>query len=100
MRQPGAVLLPGIQIAHLDLDDTSSVKLATEFNGKLPMENQIQGTKVNQLFEESLEALRNVMKGFSIPDEELFRLKIEKYVGMFFTSLKDPALPLLEFKVT
>ena len=100
MRQPGAVLLPGIQVAHLDLDDPSSVKLATPFEGTLPMEQQIQVTKVNQLFEESLETLRNVMAGFCIPNDEMFRLKIEKYVNMFFTSLKDPALPLLEFRVS
>ena len=100
MRQPGAVLLPGIQVAHLDLDDPSSIKLATPFGGQFPTENQIQGTKVNQLFEESLEALRSFMNGFSIPDETMFRAKIEKYVNMFFTCLKDPALPLLEFRVS
>ena len=100
MRQPGAVLLPGIQVAHLDLDDLSSVKLATPFGGQLPTENQIQGTKVNQLFEESLEALRSFMNGFSVPEEATFRAKIEKYVNMFFACLKDPALPLLEFRVS
>ena len=100
MRQPGAVLLPGIQVAHLDLDDPSSVKLATPFDGQLPVESQIQGTKVNQLFEESLEALRNCMSGFSVPNEEMFRAKIDKYVKMFFDCLKDPSLPLLEFRVS
>ncbi|XP_061116348.1 acetyl-CoA carboxylase isoform X4 [Conger conger] len=99
VKRPGAVLEAGGIVAHLELDDPSSlhpVELNTEV---LPVQQPLPmtGEKLHQVFHSVLENLVKIMDGFCLP-EPFFSNKVKQWVGTLMKTLRDPSLPLLELQ--
>ncbi|KAK7934090.1 hypothetical protein WMY93_004986 [Mugilogobius chulae] len=99
VKRPGAVLETGCVVAHMDLDDPSSV-LKVELNTSvLPPQNPlpIVGEKLHQVFHTVLDNLIKVMDGYCL-EEPYFSNKLKNWVATLMKTLRDPSLPLLELQ--
>ncbi|KAM3610281.1 uncharacterized protein V6R79_001760 [Siganus canaliculatus] len=99
VKRPGAVLEPGCVVAHMDLDDPSSV-LRVELNtATLPPQQPlpIVGEKLHQVFHSVLENLGKVMDGYCL-EEPYFSSKLKQWLATLMKTLRDPSLPLLELQ--
>ncbi|XP_027567061.2 acetyl-CoA carboxylase 2 isoform X1 [Pipra filicauda] len=99
IKRPGALLEAGCVIARLRLDDPSKVKPAQLFTGGLPAQQTlpITGEKQHQVLRNVLDNLTNIMNGYCLP-EPYFKAKVKEWVAQLMTTLRDPALPLLELQ--
>ncbi|KFW83323.1 Acetyl-CoA carboxylase 2, partial [Manacus vitellinus] len=99
IKRPGALLEAGCVIARLQLDDPSKVKPAQLFTGGLPAQQTlpITGEKQHQVLRNVLDNLTNIMNGYCLP-EPYFKAKVKEWVAQLMTTLRDPALPLLELQ--
>ncbi|XP_034026120.1 acetyl-CoA carboxylase isoform X2 [Thalassophryne amazonica] len=99
VKRPGAVLKTGSVVAHMDLDDPTSI-LRVELNTTtLPCQQQppIVGEKLHQVFHSVLENLVKVMDGYCL-EEPYFSSKINEWVATLMRTLRDPSLPLMELQ--
>ena len=53
-----------------------------------------------QVFQSSLVSLHHIMAGFGIPDNPYFTEFLNNSVSSLLKTLKDPALPLMEMRVS
>ncbi|KAJ7416156.1 Acetyl-CoA carboxylase [Willisornis vidua] len=99
IKRPGALLEAGCIIARLQLDDPTKVHSAQPFTGSLPAQQTlpITGEKQHQVLRNVLDNLTNVMNGYCLP-EPYFKAKVKEWVAQLMTTLRDPALPLLELQ--
>ncbi|XP_071428069.1 acetyl-CoA carboxylase 2 [Pithys albifrons albifrons] len=99
IKRPGALLEAGCVIASLQLDDPTKVHSAQPFTEGLPVQQTlpITGEKQHQVLRNVLDNLTNVMNGYCLP-EPYFKAKVKEWVAQLMTTLRDPALPLLELQ--
>ncbi|XP_041792792.1 acetyl-CoA carboxylase isoform X1 [Chelmon rostratus] len=99
VKRPGAVLQPGCVMAHVDLDDPSSVHRVELNTAILPPQQPlpIVGEKLHQVFHSVLENLGKVMDGYCL-EEPYFSSKLKQWVATLMKTLRDPSLPLLELQ--
>ncbi|KAJ8286073.1 hypothetical protein GJAV_G00034250 [Gymnothorax javanicus] len=99
LKRPGAVLEAGCVVAHLELDDPSSLHPVELNTASLPSQQPlpITGEKLHQVFHSVLENLVKIMDGFCLPDP-YFSNKLKQWVGTLMKTLRDPSLPLLELQ--
>ncbi|KAI1900999.1 hypothetical protein AGOR_G00055620 [Albula goreensis] len=99
VKRPGAVLEPGCIVAHLELDDPTTIQPVELNTGTLPSQQPlpITGEKLHQVFHSVLENLVKIMDGFCLP-EPYFSNKVKQWVGTLMKTLRDPSLPLLELQ--
>ncbi|KAJ8379366.1 hypothetical protein SKAU_G00001440 [Synaphobranchus kaupii] len=99
VKRPGAVLETGCVVAHLELDDPSSLHPVELNTTALPSQQPlpITGEKLHQIFHSVLENLAKIMDGFCLP-EPYFSNKLKQWVGTLMKTLRDPSLPLLELQ--
>ncbi|XP_075875663.1 acetyl-CoA carboxylase isoform X2 [Nelusetta ayraudi] len=99
IKRPGAVLEPGCVVAHMELDDPSSIHRVELNTATLPPQQPlpIVGEKLHQVFHSVLENLLNVMDGYCL-EEPYFSRKLKKWVDTLMKTLRDPSLPLLELQ--
>ncbi|XP_066870777.1 acetyl-CoA carboxylase 2 isoform X1 [Kogia breviceps] len=99
VKRPGAVLEAGCVVARLELDDPSKVHPAEPFTGELPSQPTlpILGEKLHQVFHSVLENLRNIMKGYCLP-EPIFSIKLKDWVQKLLVTIRHPTLPLLDLQ--
>ncbi|XP_049326203.1 acetyl-CoA carboxylase 2 isoform X3 [Astyanax mexicanus] len=99
VKRPGAVLAPGCIVAHMDLDDPSSIHPVELNTLPLPAQEPLPmvGEKLHQVFHSVLENLEKVMDGYCLP-EPYYGCRVNKWVGTLMTTLRDPSLPLLELQ--
>ncbi|XP_039658817.1 acetyl-CoA carboxylase isoform X2 [Perca fluviatilis] len=99
VKRPGAVLQPGCVVAHIDLDDPSSIHPVELNTAILPPQQPlpIVGEKLHQVFHCVLENLVKVMDGYCL-EEPLFSSKLKQWVATLMKTLRDPSLPLLELQ--
>ncbi|TKS78771.1 Acetyl-CoA carboxylase 2 [Collichthys lucidus] len=99
VKRPGAVLEPGCVVAHIELDDPSSIHLVELNTAILPPQQPlpIVGEKLHQVFHSVLENLGKVMDGYCL-EEPLFSSKLKQWVTTLMKTLRDPSLPLLELQ--
>ncbi|XP_047447248.1 acetyl-CoA carboxylase isoform X2 [Mugil cephalus] len=99
VKRPGAVLESGCVMAHIDLDDPSSI-LKVELNtATLPPQQPLPmvGEKLHQVFHSVLENLVKVMDGYCL-EEPYYSSKLKQWVATLMKTLRDPSLPLLELQ--
>ncbi|XP_024130292.1 acetyl-CoA carboxylase isoform X2 [Oryzias melastigma] len=99
VKRPGAVLESGCVMAHMDLDDPSSVHRVELNTATLPPQQPLPtvGEKLHQVFHSELENLINVMDGYCL-EEPYFSSKLKEWVATLMKTLRDPSLPLLELQ--
>ncbi|XP_058230846.1 acetyl-CoA carboxylase 1 isoform X6 [Hemibagrus wyckioides] len=99
VKRPGAVLAPGCVLAHIDLDDPSTIRPVQLNTQPLPVQEPlpIVGEKLHQVFHSMLENLMNVMDGYCL-SEPYFSNRLNKWVDSLMRTLRDPSLPLLELQ--
>ncbi|XP_072244094.1 acetyl-CoA carboxylase isoform X2 [Leuresthes tenuis] len=99
VKRPGAVLLPGCVVAHIDLDDPSSIHRVELNTATLPPQQPLPmvGEKLHQVFHSVLENLVKVMDGYCL-EEPYFSSKLKEWVATLMKTLRDPSLPLLELQ--
>ncbi|XP_038560546.1 acetyl-CoA carboxylase isoform X4 [Micropterus salmoides] len=99
VKRPGAVLEPGCVMAHIDLDDPSSIHWVELNTAKLPPQQPLPvvGEKLHQVFHSVLENLGKVMDGYCL-EEPYFSSKLKQWVNTLMKTLRDPSLPLLELQ--
>uniref|UniRef100_A0AAR2J106 acetyl-CoA carboxylase n=1 Tax=Pygocentrus nattereri TaxID=42514 RepID=A0AAR2J106_PYGNA len=99
VKRPGAVLEPGCVVAHMDLDDPSSIHPVELNTQPLPAQEPLPmvGEKLHQVFHNVLENLEKVMDGYCLP-EPYYSNRLNKWVGTLMKTLRDPSLPLLELQ--
>uniref|UniRef100_A0A665XD13 acetyl-CoA carboxylase n=1 Tax=Echeneis naucrates TaxID=173247 RepID=A0A665XD13_ECHNA len=99
VKRPGAVLVPGCVVAHVDLDDPSSVHRVELNTATLPPQQPLPsaGEKLHQVFHSVLENLTKVMDGYCL-EEPYFSSKVKQWVATLMKTLRDPSLPLLELQ--
>ncbi|XP_042276457.1 acetyl-CoA carboxylase isoform X2 [Thunnus maccoyii] len=99
VKRPGAVLEPGCVVAHIDLDDPSSINRVELNTATLPPQQPlpITGEKLHQVFHQVLENLVKVMDGYCL-EEPFFSSKLKQWVATLMKTLRDPSLPLLELQ--
>ncbi|CAF4533242.1 unnamed protein product, partial [Didymodactylos carnosus] len=96
-KRPGAVLDSGSILARIVLDDSSQTQQLRLYDGKFTYVtlDRLKGTKLNQIYQSTKEALENVLAGYTYP-EPYFRERLKENVDKLFNNLRDPSLPLLE----
>ncbi|XP_017269284.1 acetyl-CoA carboxylase isoform X2 [Kryptolebias marmoratus] len=99
VKRPGAVLEPGCVMAHMDLDDPSSIHKVELNTATLPPQQPLPmvGEKLHQVFHSVLENLTRVMDGYCL-EEPYFSSKLKEWVVTLMKTLRDPSLPLLELQ--
>ncbi|KAF3695826.1 Acetyl-CoA carboxylase 2 [Channa argus] len=99
VKRPGAVLEPGCVVAHLELDDPSSIHWVELNVAILPPQQPLPmvGEKLHQVFHSVLENLFKVMDGYCLEDP-YFSSKLKQWVATLMKTLRDPSLPLLELQ--
>ncbi|XP_026178498.1 acetyl-CoA carboxylase isoform X3 [Mastacembelus armatus] len=99
VKRPGAVLEPGCVVAHIDLDDPSSIHRVELNTATLPPQQPLPmvGEKLHQVFHNVLENLIKVMDGYCL-EEPYFSSKLKQWVATLMKTLRDPSLPLLELQ--
>ncbi|KAM9858236.1 acetyl-CoA carboxylase 2 isoform 2-T2 [Aulostomus maculatus] len=99
VKRSGAVLEPGCVMAHMDLDDPSSVHRVELNTATLPPQQPLPmvGEKLHQVFHSVLENLFKVMDGYCL-EEPYFSSKLKQWVATLMKTLRDPSLPLLELQ--
>uniref|UniRef100_A0A7N8YHC0 acetyl-CoA carboxylase n=1 Tax=Mastacembelus armatus TaxID=205130 RepID=A0A7N8YHC0_9TELE len=100
VKRPGAVLEPGCVVAHIDLDDPSSIhRVGFPNTSTLPPQQPLPmvGEKLHQVFHNVLENLIKVMDGYCL-EEPYFSSKLKQWVATLMKTLRDPSLPLLELQ--
>ncbi|XP_071338955.1 acetyl-CoA carboxylase isoform X2 [Trachinotus anak] len=99
VKRPGAVLESGCVVAHIDLDDPSSIHRVELNTATLPPQQPLPmvGEKLHQVFHCVLENLVKVMDGYCL-EEPYFSSKLKKWVATLMKTLRDPSLPLLELQ--
>uniref|UniRef100_A0A672JIW7 acetyl-CoA carboxylase n=1 Tax=Salarias fasciatus TaxID=181472 RepID=A0A672JIW7_SALFA len=99
VKRPGAVLEPGCIMAHMDLDDPSSIHKVELNTATLPPQQPLPmvGEKLHQVFHSVLENLIKVMDGYCL-EEPYFSTKLKQWVATLMKTLRDPSLPLLELQ--
>ncbi|XP_061907231.1 acetyl-CoA carboxylase isoform X1 [Entelurus aequoreus] len=99
VKRPGAVLQSGCVVAHMDLDDPSSIHRVELNMATLPPQQPlpIVGEKLHQVFHNVLENLVKVMDGYCL-EEPYFSTKLKQWVATLMKTLRDPSLPLLELQ--
>ncbi|XP_077417253.1 acetyl-CoA carboxylase 2 isoform X3 [Vanacampus margaritifer] len=99
VKRPGAVLESGCVMAHMNLDDPSSIHRVELNTATLPPQNPlpIVGEKLHQVFHSILENLVKVMDGYCL-EEPYFSTKLKQWVATLMKTLRDPSLPLLELQ--
>ncbi|KAI3372884.1 hypothetical protein L3Q82_023324 [Scortum barcoo] len=99
LKRPGAVLEPGCVVAHIDLDDPSSIHRVELNTAILPPQQPLPtvGEKLHQVFHSVLENLGKVMDGYCL-EEPFFSSKLKQWVAILMKTLRDPSLPLLELQ--
>ncbi|XP_056144354.1 acetyl-CoA carboxylase [Lampris incognitus] len=99
VKRPGVVLEPGCIVAHMDLDDLSSIHPVELNQVSLPPQQPLPtvGEKLHQVFHSVLGNLVNVMNGYCLA-EPYFSNKVKQWVGTLMKTLRDPSLPLLELQ--
>ncbi|XP_041854600.1 acetyl-CoA carboxylase isoform X2 [Melanotaenia boesemani] len=99
VKRPGAVLELGCVVAHMDLDDPSSIHRVELNTATLPPQQPLPmvGEKLHQVFHSVLENLVKVMDGYCL-EEPYFSSKLKEWVATLMKTLRDPSLPLLELQ--
>ncbi|XP_061585098.1 acetyl-CoA carboxylase [Cololabis saira] len=99
VKRPGAVLESGCVMAHIDLDDPSSIHRVELYTATLPPQQPLPmvGEKLHQVFHSILDNLVNVMDGYCL-GEPYFTSKLKEWVATLMKTLRDPSLPLLELQ--
>ncbi|XP_077570345.1 acetyl-CoA carboxylase-like [Stigmatopora nigra] len=99
IKRPGAVLESGCMMAHINLDDPSSIHRVELNTGTLPPQHPlpIVGEKLHQVFHSILDNLVKVMDGYCL-EEPYFTSKLKQWVATLMKTLRDPSLPLLELQ--
>uniref|UniRef100_A0A673CQ63 acetyl-CoA carboxylase n=1 Tax=Sphaeramia orbicularis TaxID=375764 RepID=A0A673CQ63_9TELE len=99
VKRPGAVLETGCVMAHMDLDDPSSIHRVELNTAVLPPQQPLPiiGEKLHQVFHSVLENLVKVMDGFCL-EEPYFGSKLKQWVATLMKTLRDPSLPLMELQ--
>ncbi|XP_054628286.1 acetyl-CoA carboxylase isoform X2 [Dunckerocampus dactyliophorus] len=99
VKRPGAVLQSGCVVAHMELDDPSSIHRVELNTATLPPQQPlpIVGEKLHQVFHSVLENLVKVMDGYCL-EEPYFSTKLKQWVATLMKTLRDPSLPLLELQ--
>ncbi|XP_029017802.1 acetyl-CoA carboxylase isoform X4 [Betta splendens] len=99
VKRPGAVLESGCVVAHMDLDDPSSIHWVELNTATLPPQQPLPmvGEKLHQVFHSVLENLFKVMDGYCL-EEPYFSSKLKQWVATLMKTLRDPSLPLLELQ--
>ncbi|KAM4577442.1 acetyl-CoA carboxylase isoform 2-T3 [Odontesthes bonariensis] len=99
VKRPGAVLQPGCLVAHIALDDPSSIHRVELNTATLPPQQPLPmvGEKLHQVFHSVLENLVKVMDGYCL-EEPYFSSKLKEWVATLMKTLRDPSLPLLELQ--
>ncbi|XP_051278082.1 acetyl-CoA carboxylase isoform X2 [Dicentrarchus labrax] len=99
VKRPGAVLEPGCVVAHIELDDPSSIHRVELNTAILPPQQPLPtvGEKLHQVFHSVLENLGKVMDGYCL-EEPYFSSKLKQWVATLMKTLRDPSLPLLELQ--
>ncbi|CAB1453393.1 unnamed protein product [Pleuronectes platessa] len=99
VKRPGAVLVLGCVVAHIELDDPSSIHRVELNTAMLPPQQPLPmvGEKLHQVFHSVLENLTKVMEGYCL-EEPYFSTKLKKWVATMMKTLRDPSLPLLELQ--
>uniref|UniRef100_H3DEN7 acetyl-CoA carboxylase n=1 Tax=Tetraodon nigroviridis TaxID=99883 RepID=H3DEN7_TETNG len=99
VKRPGAVLQSGCIMAHMELDDPSSVHQVKPNTATLPPQQPLPiiGEKLHQVFHSVLENLIKVMDGYCL-EEPYFSNKLKQWVATLMKTLRDPSLPLLELQ--
>ncbi|KAM9823082.1 acetyl-CoA carboxylase 2 isoform 4-T4 [Syngnathus typhle] len=99
VKRPGAVLESGCVMAHMSLDDPSSIHRVELNTASLPPQHPlaIVGEKLHQVFHSILENLVKVMDGYCL-EEPYFSTKLKQWVATLMKTLRDPSLPLLELQ--
>lgn len=94
-KQPGAVLETGDVLATLTLDDPEKTQVFTVFES--PYDQKFQDSEdlnLNQLYTKSLQALKNILAGYRIPEN--FAQNIKTHVNNLKHAIQDPSLPVLQ----
>lgn len=99
VKRPGVTLETGCVVAHMNLDDPSSVHRVELYTSELPSQQHqlIVGKKLHQKFHSVLENLIKVMEGYCL-EEPYFSNKLRDWVAILMKTLRDPSLPLLELQ--
>ncbi|XP_053725576.1 acetyl-CoA carboxylase isoform X1 [Synchiropus splendidus] len=99
VKRPGAVLQSGCVVAHMELDDPSSIHKVELNTATLPPQQPLPiiGEKLHQIFHCVLENLIKVMDGYCL-EEPYFSTKLKRWVATLMKTLRDPSLPLLELQ--
>ncbi|XP_076006847.1 acetyl-CoA carboxylase isoform X2 [Genypterus blacodes] len=99
VKRSGAVLQSGCVVAHMELDDPSSIHRVELNTATLPPQQPlpITGEKLHQVFHSVLENLIKVMDGYCL-EEPYFSCKVKQWVATLMKTLRDPSLPLLELQ--
>nr|XP_043881435.1 acetyl-CoA carboxylase isoform X2 [Solea senegalensis] len=99
IKRPGAVLETGCVVAHMDLDDPSSIHRVELNTATLPPQQPLPmvGERLHQVFHSVLENLIKVMDGYCL-EEPFFSVKLKQWVATLMKTLRDPSLPLLELQ--
>ncbi|XP_028270699.1 acetyl-CoA carboxylase isoform X2 [Parambassis ranga] len=99
VKRPGAVLQPGCVVAHIELDDPSSIHRVELNTATLPPQQPLPmvGEKLHQVFHSVLENLIKVMDGYCL-EEPYFSSKLKQWVATLMKTFRDPSLPLLELQ--
>lgn len=99
VKRPGAVLQTGCVVAHMELDDPSSIHTVELNTAVLPPQQPLPiiGEKLHQVFHSVLENLIKVMDGYCL-EEPYFNSKLKHWVVTLMKTLRDPSLPLLELQ--
>ncbi|AWP07055.1 putative acetyl-CoA carboxylase-like [Scophthalmus maximus] len=99
VKRPGAVLQTGCVVAHIALDDPSSIHRVELNTATLPTQQALPmvGEKLHQVFHSVLENLIKVMDGYCL-EEPYFSTKLKQWVATLMKTLRDPSLPLLELQ--
>ncbi|XP_022053957.2 acetyl-CoA carboxylase isoform X2 [Acanthochromis polyacanthus] len=99
VKRPGAVLEHGCVVAHMDLDNPSSIARVELNTATLPPQQPLPmvGEKLHQVFHSVLENLIKVMDGYCL-EEPYFSSKLKQWVATLMKTLRDPSLPLLELQ--
>ncbi|XP_013400503.1 acetyl-CoA carboxylase isoform X2 [Lingula anatina] len=103
VKRPGAVLDAGSIVCKLQLDDPSRVQQAQLFHGKLPAVTHntvtsMHGDKLHQVFQSARASLENILAGYAIPDDKVFKKRLGDVLNTLLTCIRDPSMPLLELQ--
>ena len=102
IKRPGAILENGSVIAKLTLDDPSQVCQIEEYQGpgfdSLTFTEGKSALNLHQNYLNAKQLLENALDGYCPREEAFFKEHIKKVIEDYLKFLRDPRLPLNEFR--